>query len=110
MSENLEAFATFRNQLQGQNQHSNGDESFCGRLIYNFRGQSLQETLNITLKLTTFEYGQISIEDGDILNSEIVHMDFNPNFQDYSFSNEGFLIIRGRSGRIGNYEAKITQV
>lgn len=110
MSENLEAFSTFRDQLKGQQQHSNGDESFTGRVIYNFRRQSLQETLKINLRLTTFEYGQISIEDGDVLNTDIVHMEFNANFQEYSFSDEGFLIIKGKSGRIGNYEVKITQV
>lgn len=110
MSKNLIAFSTFRDQLSGQRQLSNGDETFTGRIIYNFNGQSLQETLKVTIRLTTSEYGQVSIDDGDILNSDIVHMDFNSNWQDYSFSNEGFLIIKGKSGKIGSYEVKITQV
>jgi len=110
MSKNLIAFSTFRDQLSGQQQLSNGDETFTGRIIYNFNGQSLQETLAVTLRLTTNEYGRVSIDDGEILNSDIVHMEFNSDFQDYSLSDEGFLIIKGRSGKIGSYEVKITQV
>ena len=72
--------------------------------------QSFQETLKVTIRLTTSEYGRISIEDGDILNSVIVHMEFNSNYQNYSFSDESFLIIKGNnSSKIGNYEVKITQ-
>lgn len=110
MSENLMEFSTFRNQLSGQRQLSNGDETFTGHIIYNFNKQSLQETLEVTLRLTTIEYGRISIEDGDVLNSNIVHMEFNFNYQNYSFSDEGFLIIKGHSSKIGSYEVKITQV
>lgn len=111
MSKNLIAFSTFRDQLFGQRQLSNGDETFSGRVIYNFNGQSLQETLKVTIRLTTSEYGKISIEEGDILNSDIVHMEFNSNYQNYSFSDEVFLIIKGtNSPKIGNYEVKITQV
>lgn len=110
MSKDLIAFSTFRDQLSGQRQLSNGDEIFTGRIIYNFNRQSLQETLKVTIRLTTIGYGQVSIDDGDILNSDVVHMEFNSDFQDYSFSNEGFLIIKGKSGKIGSYEVKITQV
>lgn len=110
MSKNLITFSTFRDQLKGQKKLLNGDETFLGRIIYNFKRQSLQETLQITIRLTTIEYGQISLRDGEILNSDIVHMDFNPDFQEYAFTPEGFLIIKGKSVKIGNYEVKITQV
>ena len=106
----LVAFSTFRNQLKGQEELFNGDESFLGRIIYNFNGQSFQETLKVTIRLTTMEYGNISITDGKILNSNIVHLDFNSDFQDYEYSIEGFLIIKGKSKKIGSYEVKITQV
>lgn len=110
MSKNLIAFSSFREQLSGQRQLSNGDETFTGRIIYNFKSKSLQETLKVKIRLTTNEYGQVSIDDGKILNSDIVHMEFNSDFQDYSFNEDGFLVIRGNSGKIGNYEVKIIQV
>lgn len=109
MSSNIEAFASFRSQLTGQQQLSNGDETFIGQITYNFKGQSLKETLKVTMRLTTNEYGQISIKDGVILFGGKVHMDFIPKFVKYSLNDEGFLIIKGKSGQIGNYEVKIIQ-
>jgi hypothetical protein len=111
MSKNLEAFASFRDNLKNAVQHSNGDESFQGKVIYNWNGNSEHETLEITLYLTTFEYGRIRVEDGDFLNIGIVHMDFNPDFQDYEYTNEGFLVIQGKSPKLGgNYIVKIIEV
>ena len=81
-----------------------------GRVIYNWNRQSLQETLPVTLRLTTFEYGKVCLDEGNILNSDIVHMDFHADFQDYSFDEEGFLIIKGKSGRLGAYEVKLREV
>ena len=110
MNKNLIAFAKFKDQLSNKQQLSNGDETFKGHVIYNFNGQSLQETLKVTILLTTIEYGRIRIDDGDIINSNRVHMDFNSQFQDYTFSGDGFLVIKGKSDRIGTYEVKIVQV
>jgi hypothetical protein len=104
------AFSKFRDSLTEQVKLSNGDETFLGKIIYSFKGKVLTETLNVKLSLTTIEYGRISIDDGDILNSDIVHMGFNPDFQEYSYDNTGFLIIDGKSTKAGNYTVKITQV
>jgi hypothetical protein len=111
MSKTLFAFSTFRDNLQNKIQHSNGDESFNARIIYSWKRQTKQETLKVTLNLTSFEYGRIRIEDGVFLNCNTVHMDFNPNFQEYRLSEEGFLIIKGTSPKVGGlYEVKIFEV
>jgi len=110
MKNNTTAFSTFRKQLANQNKLQNGNEAFLGYVIYNFNGQKLKEALFVTLQLTKIEYGKVSIEEGEILNSEIVHMDFDSNLQDYSYNNFGFLIIKGNSSKIGKYEVKITQI
>jgi hypothetical protein len=56
------------------------------------------------------EYGQIAIDDGEVLNSTIVHMDFNDIYQDYFYDQDCTLIIKGRSNRIGPYEVKIIEL
>ncbi|WP_336688607.1 MULTISPECIES: hypothetical protein [unclassified Chryseobacterium] len=110
MNQNLVVFSNFRQKLSGQHQLKNGNETFTGLIIYNFKGQSLKETLEVTVRLTTSEYGEISIDDGNILNSNIVHMDFSPNWQDYSVNNDGILTINGKSAKCGIYEVKIIQI
>ena len=71
------AFSTFKSQLSGQRKRLNGAEIFHGSISDNLNGQPSQETLLVTIRLTTNEYGQVSMDEGNILFSEIVHMDFN---------------------------------
>ena len=110
MEQNLTAFAKFRDQLKGQIKFANGDEKFTGRVIYKFKGKTLSETLEITIRLTTFEYGQISINEGGSIKALDVHLGFSHQFQKYTYSEDGFLTIDGKSPQLGNYEVKITQV
>lgn len=111
MDKSLESFATFKDSLKNKIQHSNGDEFFNARVIYSWNGQTEQETLAVTLNLTTLEYGRIRIDEGEELNSENVHLDFNPKFQEYIYNEEGILIIRGNSPKVGGkYEVKIIEV
>lgn len=111
MNKSLVAFATFKDNLRNKIQHSNGDESFNARVIYSWNGQTQQETLIITLSLTTYEYGRIRIEEGEDLNTENLHLDFNPKFQEYSYNIDGILMIKGNSPKVGGtYEVKIIEV
>jgi hypothetical protein len=111
MDKSLIAFATFKDNLRKKIQHSNGDKSFNARVIYSWNNQTQQETLEVTLSLTTFEYGRIRIEDGEDLYTENVHLDSNPKFQEYSYGIDGILIVNGNSPKLGGaYEVKIIEV
>jgi|ERR1035437_5415578 hypothetical protein len=112
MATTLESFADFRNNLKRPDQHSNGDESFLAKVIYTRRNQVREETLKVTLNLTTWEYGRIRIEEGTILCLDNAYLEFNPDFQDYIFTKDGFLVIKGigRGEKAGAYEVKIIQV
>ena len=110
MKKGLEAFSAFKDNLRNETQYSNGDESFRGKVIYSWQGKTEHETLIINLLLTSFEYGTIRIEDGEIINIDNVHTQFTHKFQDYSYDSDGFLIIKGNSPRLGEYRVKIIEV
>jgi len=111
MSNSLQVFATFRDSLTQKEEFINGDESFTAKIIYKWHGQTQQETLTVKLSLTTFEYGQVHIDEGKKINSHNVHMDFNHYYQEYFTSNDGFLIIKGKnSPKIGDYEVIIIPI
>ncbi|WP_281233009.1 hypothetical protein [Flavobacterium gelatinilyticum] len=108
MNENLSAFGEFRSQLKEKQQQGNGDEIFNGFIEYKFKRKVISERLNVKLRLTTMEYGQISISDGDFLYADLVHMELNPNFQTYTYNN-GTIEITGNSGKLGSYMVLITE-
>lgn len=108
MNKNLAAFSEFRNQLKTKQQSANGDEQFIGFIEYTFKGKNISEVLDVKLRLTTFEYGQISISDGDLLDADLVHMEHNPEFQQYNYKN-GTIKIDGKSGKLGEYSVSITE-
>lgn len=101
------AFTSFRNKIQSKKQISNGDEYFTGLITYKSDEYNLREFLRVTLILTSQGYGSIRIDDGDKINIEKVHMDFNLNHQRYKLTGNGSLIINGNSDKIGNYEVTI---
>ena len=108
MNESMDAFIKFRNSLKSVKRLNNGDESFKGKIIYKIGGRAMEETLKVTLKLTTWESGQISIKEGAILRPGTAYLDFNYEYQDFIFTNEGYLLITG-VGDLGEYEVKILQ-
>lgn len=108
MNESMDAFVKFRDSLKSVKRLNNGDESFKGKIIYKIGGRTMEETLKVTLKLTAWESGQISVKEGAILRPGTAYLDFNPEYQDYTFTNEGYLLITG-AGKLGEYEVKIFQ-
>jgi hypothetical protein len=108
MNNNLAAFAEFRSQLKEKIQQANGDEIFRGFIEYKFKRKVISERLNVKLRLTTMEYGQISISDGDLLYADLVHMELNSNFQTYCYNNVA-MEITGKSSKLGSYTVLITE-
>lgn len=108
MDTNLKAFSDFRNQLKSKKQFANGDEVFNGYIEYDFRGKHISERLEVKLRLTTIEYGQISISDGEFLYADLVHMELNPNFQEYSYK-RGIITVTGQSQKLGKYSIAIME-
>lgn len=110
MDKSIYNFKEFRDNLSNQTPHANGDESFNAHVICRWKGKLKKENLRVTLRLTTIGYGEVSIDEGDILNTNIVHMDLNPNFQEYELDRNGALVITGESPKMGVYEYVITEI
>lgn len=107
---NLKAISNFREQLKNPTQLMNGDIKFNGLITYYFGNKILKEALAVTIRLTTMEHGQVSIADGEEINSDVVHMEFNPAFQNYEYMNDYSLKISDRSNRLGHYEVRIVEI
>lgn len=109
MKESILAFSDFRNNLENCDQLSNGDIQFIGVISYKFNQSVIRETLNVRLGFTTMEVGNITIEEGKKLTSELVHLDFKANFQNYRFS-DGILTVTGSSNKLGEYTVEIFEL
>ena len=104
--DNIHEFDKFRNSLPYKN-HGDLHLTFPAKVAFDYKGKTEHETLNVTLKYDTLTYGQISIANGKNLTPEKVHLDFNPDYQEYLYKNEGVLKISGSSSKMGKYEATI---
>lgn len=105
------AFSDFRETLKNVTKLNSGDEVFIGKVIYEFSGKTISETLKVYLKLVTAnqDLHKIELEEGKTINSKLVHVDFTADYQKYTLSSEGFLNISGNSGRIGKYKVTIIE-
>jgi hypothetical protein len=86
---------------------TNGDVVMNADIVFEYHGKIVNENLDIIIHKTTWEAGQITFEDGLIINSDNLHSQFNPKFQTYICSNEGSLIITDISQKIGKYKVVI---
>ena len=104
--DNITEFNRFRKSIQYDN---NGELylTFPAKVKYVKNGKTDHETLNVTLKYDTLTYGQVSIENGQILTPEEVHLDFHPEYQQYLYEHKGVLVITGSSPKMGNYTVEI---
>jgi hypothetical protein len=109
MDESITAFTLFKNSLQSPKSYKNGNQSFIGRVVYKTGGVVREEVLKVTLLLEGYESCKINIDDGSILRAGEVYLSFSPEYQDYTFTKGGYLIITG-TGRNGAYEVKICEV
>lgn len=109
-SDNFAAFTKFRDSVENKKQLSNGDETFVAFVEYEWNSTKETEELNVTLQLTSEEYGRIKIDEGKKINSDFVHLDINPNYQSYQFIQNKMLRIIGKnSPKIGNYEIVLSE-
>jgi hypothetical protein len=104
----LRELENFRNVLINVDSRSNGDEEIIAIVTYSYKGKKISEQLNVLMKRSTFEFGQIQIEEGNKLNSSKVHLDLNPNYQQYTFE-DNRLIIKGSSQKVGEYQIEIQE-
>lgn len=105
---NSKALEDFRKILKNVKSRSNSDEEINAIVTYNFKGKKISEKLNVLMKRTTYEFGQIQIDEGNKLTSSKVHLDLNPRYQNYSFY-DNTLIITGNSSKLGDYKIEIQE-
>lgn len=106
---NLSVFTDFKNGLKNHKQIANGDWLITGKVIYNWQGRTEEETLQIWLRLVGMNAGKIDLDEGTILNSEIVHMEFDSQFKNpvFTLDKNNILKIKGNSSKVGDYEVTI---
>ncbi|MFA7325721.1 MAG: hypothetical protein WC121_03590 [Candidatus Kapaibacterium sp.] len=107
--ESVRAFGEFKESLINPSDLANGDIQFSGNIEYDFNVGVLSEDLVVTLGISTSSSCNISLAEGNVLNSERVHMEFKVDFQDYSYSN-GVITISGQSPKLGDYVVKISEL
>lgn len=114
LEDNLEAFENFREILKRKKKYRNNNEVIQAKVIYRWNSESRkeEECLEVTLIRSGVSYGNIGIEDGKKLNSDKVHMDFNPRLQglQYKYHPDGFLIISGQSAKAGSYRVILIEI
>ncbi|UPT68907.1 MAG: hypothetical protein M0D57_09905 [Sphingobacteriales bacterium JAD_PAG50586_3] len=107
-AQNLIEFYDFKNCIISAKEFANGNIQFPATVEYYYNGIRIREDLNVTLTLTTFEYGKICIDEGNIINSQNHYLDLYPQFQSYKFKNNSFYIEYKSASKIGPYEIVIT--
>ena len=87
-----------------------GNATFHGKIQYEFKGQILLSNTIIKIIRNGYDDGKISLSENDELNINFLHLDFTPDYQEYSYnSNEHSLNIIGSSPKMsGKYSIKIT--
>ena len=86
---------------------SNGDREFNARIVFEYLGNIVRENAIVVIHKTTWEGGQITITEGDKINSDDLHCQFITRFQMYKCSEEGFLVISDKSPKLGRYKVTI---
>ena len=89
---------------------ANGDRIVKAKIIFDYASESVVEYLEIIINKSTMEGGRINFMEGEQINTETLHTEFYPKFQSYKCSSEGYLIITGKSPKIGNYKITIITV
>ena len=79
-----------------------------------FRAGSISVEDNSLVTINCFagpSDGQVSVADTEILNSNYIHLDFSPNYQEYSFEEStGALRILGKSIKVGAYNVTLQPI
>lgn len=84
---------------------------------YRFRAQveikgdhrEAADRLQVTVSMTSSENGKVSLQGNKVINEAWSHLDFHPDFQDFTFDDsDNSLIIEGASAKMGQYVCIIT--
>lgn len=109
MSEDsLIAFDAFTNGLKSAKRNKNNSLVFNATVEYSWAGQKRIETLVVHAAKGGVEHGNITILDGEELTSDLVHLDFDLNYQEYAHRGDS-LVITGRSKKGVPYKVVITE-
>lgn len=102
----------FRETIKNKKDLNNDGILIKGNIAYSFQGKEFNENLEITIYLSGYhESGQISLSEGKNINTDRMHMDFNPRYQEYKFlPDKKVLLIAGNSTRLGKYKVIITEI
>lgn len=109
---NFMEFKGFVDSLDTKTKLANGDCSADTIVTYKWKkNKSETENLKITFRLTTAEGGRINMDEGDRINSDKFHLDFDPEYQTYTFDEDNkMLIVEGSSGKMGgDYRVEIVE-
>lgn len=109
MTESKLALGNFISKLKNKKILNNNDVLFSAKVIYEYRNIQEEETLKVYLR-ANFEFGKFDIDDGIVLTAEKVHLRLDANFQEFSISNKGFLIITGNSQKLGKYKVTFIEI
>jgi hypothetical protein len=103
------AFGDLIRKLKNKTRLANNDISFLGKVIYEYGDIQEEETLTIYLR-TNYDYGKLEIDDGKILTAEKVHLTLLAAFQDFTLTKEGFLVVTGKSPKLGSYKVTVIEI
>lgn len=110
IDKSLEALAKFKNQLKNPGQSENEDILFDATVNYKWKGNSVTENLEVKICLSGYGANRVILTAGKKINSKSLFLEFNPEYQDYTLTKNGSLIIKQiNSTKIGDYEVTIQE-
>ncbi|MEI6091363.1 MAG: hypothetical protein WCR42_12990 [bacterium] len=109
-NESIEALERFKNRLKAPRQTENEDIIFDSTVNYKWKGNSVTENLEARICLTGYGVNRVILSPGKKINSKSLYLEFNPQYQDYTLSRNGSLIITQiKSEKLGDYEVTIQE-
>jgi hypothetical protein len=109
-AQNILEFDKFKESITYMQVLGNGNILFPATIAYTYNGQTVVEKLNVKLTATKFNYGSINIDEGDVINSEDMHLKISPKFQSYVFKDGALFIDNKSKSKIGFYKITITPI
>ncbi len=107
-AQSLIAFDSFIQGLTSTKKNRNNSVVFNATVEYSWRGRSETEALEVRAANGGVEHGNITVQDGEELTSDLVHLDFDLNYQEYALRGNS-LVISGKSPKMGSYQVVLTE-
>jgi hypothetical protein len=85
-----------------------GNLSFNATIIYHHHGNKIEtENLDVHIFLNGYEGNVIDISEGNKLKSEMHHLSFKPEFQEYNFDEiNNIFSVSGESSKMGKHKVE----